>query len=71
MKINKEVLFGIVIMIIGSFVASDGIVGGRPSYITIGFILCGFAVLLWIEGIGTDLKNSILEEMLDNEDTTE
>jgi hypothetical protein len=63
MKIDKEVLFGVIVMLVGAFVAADGITAVKFSYTAIGFVMMGFSALLWIEGIGNSIRDDIIDEL--------
>lgn len=41
--------FGIILMILGSFVTASGITDNNFPYTTLGLVFAGFAIYLWIE----------------------
>lgn len=71
MKMDKETLFGIIIMIVGSFIAAQGLYYDKLNYMVIGFVFYGFAILLWIEGIGRCLRDDIIDSLCEEEEEEE
>jgi hypothetical protein len=71
MKMDKETLFGIIIMIIGSYILAMGLTQGKLNFSVVGFVFYGFAILLWIEGIGRCLRDDIIDALCDEEEEEE
>jgi len=67
MRLDKEQLFGFVLLIAGAFVTADGITNGKFPYTVIGVILLGFSMFLFIESNGVQTRNSIVDELCEDE----
>ncbi len=67
MKIDKEQLFGFILLIAGAFVTADGLTNGKFPYTVIGIILLGFSMFLFIESNGVQTRDSIVYELCEDE----
>jgi len=59
--------FGIILMLVGAFVTADRLTEDKITYITMGLVLFGFAIYLWIESVGIRIRNSVVSELYEDE----